>query len=299
MPSNPSLPPVNQLGVFLRAQRARVTPQAAGLPVVSDRRVAGLRREEVAVLSGVSADYYARLEQGRERTPSAPVVDSISQALQLTPDARAHVFRLAKLAPNSARIDEAVSPELLQTMAAFPHAIAYVTNPALRILIANPAASAFVAPLLHRETNVMAAIFMDPVARDFYVNWDEVSKASVSALRLAEGFVSPDAEVADLVARLHRDSVTFRKLWEDQTVEGLTSTQTTVRHPDVGLLQLSHQAFDVRSAPGQQLTVVTAKPGSASADLGTAWVTRRDPSPAVGVKAAPQRRSRPSWVQHS
>lgn len=277
MPSN-AQPPVNQLGGFLRAQRARVTPQQAGLPTVSDRRVAGLRREEVAVLSGVSADYYARLEQGRERTPSAQVVDAISQALRLTPDARAHAFRLAKLAPHAARPDEVVSPELLQTMAAFPHAIAYVTNPALRILFANPAASAFVAPLLHREVDIVPAMFLDPAAREFYVNWEEVVRASVSALRLAGGFVPPHPEVTELVERLHRDSAAFRQLWDDQTVEGLTSTQTTIRHPDVGLLQLSHQVFDVRSAPGQQLTVVTGKPGSASADavelLGSLAATR-------------------------
>jgi transcriptional regulator with XRE-family HTH domain len=266
VPSSASPPPVNQLGGFLRAQRARVTPQEAGLPAVSGRRVAGLRREEVAVLAGVSADYYARLEQGRERTPSAQVVDAISQALRLTPDAREHAFRLAKLSPNSARTGETVSPELLQTMEAFPHAIAYVTNPALRVLVANSAAQAFMAPLLHQEDSVMAAIFLDPVAREFYVNWGEVSKATVSALRLAEGFVPPNPEVTELVERLYRDSPVFRELWDDQTVEGLTATRTTIRHPDVGLLQITHQVFDVRSAPGQQLTVATAAPGSPSAD---------------------------------
>lgn len=266
MPSDPSQPPSTQLGHFLRAQRARVTPKEAGLPAVPGRRVVGLRREEVAVLSGVSADYYARLEQGRERTPSAQVVDAISHALRLTPDAREHAFRLAKLSPSSARTGETVSPELLQTMEAFPHAAVYVTNPAFRILTANSAASAFIAPLLHQENNVLAAIFLDPVARDFYVNWEEVSKASVSALRLAEGFVPPHPEVTALVEYLYRNSAAFRELWDDQTVDGLTATHKTIRHPEVGLLQLSYQTFDIRSAPGQQLTVATGKPGSPSAD---------------------------------
>jgi transcriptional regulator with XRE-family HTH domain len=241
-------------------------PEDAGLAAVSGRRVAGLRREEVAVLAGVSADYYARLEQGRERTPSAQVVDAISQALRLTPDGRQHAFRLAKLSPSSSRSGEHISPELLQTMAAFPNAIAFVTNPAFRILTANRAGAAFIAPLQRRDVNVMVAMFLDPVAHDFYVNWEEVSKASVSALRLAEGFSPSHSEVTDLVERLYRDSAAFRELWDDQTVEGLTATQKTIRHPDVGFLQLSYQTFDVRNAPGQQLTVATAKPGSASAD---------------------------------
>jgi transcriptional regulator with XRE-family HTH domain len=279
MSGNGLQPPVNQLSDFLRAERARVTPQQVGLPAAPGRRVAGLRREEVAVLSGVSADYYARLEQGRERSPSAQVVDAICRALRLPPDARAHAFRLARLSPSFALADETVSPELLQTMEAFPHAIAYVTNPAFRILIANPAATAFVAPVLRQEASVLAAIFLDPAARGFYVNWEEVSRALVSALRLAEGYNPTHPEVTHLVRHLYGGSAAFRGLWDDQTVEGLTATRATIRHPEVGLLQLSYQIFDVRSAPGHQLTVATAEAGTPSADavamLGALAATRR------------------------
>jgi transcriptional regulator with XRE-family HTH domain len=286
VPGDPSQPTVTHLGDFLRAQRARVTPQEAGLPAAAGRRVAGLRREEVAVLAGVSADYYARLEQGRERTPSAQVVDAICHALRFTPDAREHAFRLAKLSPSAPPVGETISPELLQTMEAFPHAIAYVTNPALRVLIANPAGSAFIAPLLRAEKTVLAAMFLDPAAREFWINWEEVAKASVSALRLADGFVPPHPELTELVSRLYRESAAFRELWDDGTVEGLTATKQTIRHPEVGLLQLSYQIFDVRDAPGQQLTIITAAPGSASAD-------------AVSLLGSLTASRRQEWVQHS
>jgi hypothetical protein len=130
-----------------------------------------------------------------------------------------------------------------------------------------------------RDTRVLAAIFLDPFAREFYVNWDEVSRASVSALRMSDGFVPPHDEVRALVERLYRDSAVFRELWDDQNVAGLSVTEKSIRHPDVGLLHLSYQTFDVRSAPGQQLTVATAATGSPSADvlalLGSLDATRR------------------------
>lgn len=225
----------------------------------------GLRREEVAVLAGVSSDYYSRLEQGRERTPSAQVVDALSRALQLSSDGREHAFRLARLLPSAPAANDSVDPALMQTMEAFPHAAAYVTNAAFRVLAVNPTAAALIEPVW-RDGNVLAGIFLDDSAHSYYVNWDDVTRAAVSALRLSGGFVPPHQEVLDLVESLHRDSVDFRRLWDDQTVAGLTMTSKTINHPVVGQLRLNYQTFDVRSAPGQQLTVATASPNSPSAD---------------------------------
>jgi transcriptional regulator with XRE-family HTH domain len=254
-----------ELGDFLSAQRSRVAPGDVGLPALRGRRVAGLRREEVAVLAGVSADYYARLEQGRERTPSAQVVDAICSALRLSPDARAHTYRLARLAPSEQTGDRAVSPELLQLMDSFPNAAAYVVNPAFRILAANPVAVA----LLGRsqlDGGALAYVFLDADARHHFANWDAVARAAVSALRLSAGYATPHPEVRPLVDRLLAESPEFAALWADQTVAGLALTEKAVNHPDVGSLRLTYQTFDVRDAPGQQLTVASAPVGSPSAD---------------------------------
>lgn len=269
--------PAGPLGEFLHAQRSRVTPADVGLPDVGGRRVEGLRREEVAVLAGVSVDYYTRLEQGRERTPSAPVVEALSTALRLSPDARNHAFRLARLAPGAQPVPGPVSAELNQLMDAFPQASAYVIDPGFQIIAANATARALLGEtqLAH---GAMDFVFLDPSAHAYFQNWDLVARAAVSALRLAAGFSSPHPAVIPLIARLRADSPEFAGYWADHTVAGLSMTEKTVNHPEVGRLTLTYQTLDVRDAPGQQLTVATAAPGSPSADalalLGTLEVTR-------------------------
>jgi transcriptional regulator with XRE-family HTH domain len=266
------------LGEFLRAQRARVAPRDVGLPHIAGRRVSGLRREEVAVLAGVSADYYTRLEQGREQTPSAQVVGAICSALRLSLDARHHAYRLARLAPGKQPDAGEVSGELLQLMGAFPQAAAYVVDPAFRVMAANPTAAALLGP-----TQISAGgldfIFLDAAARDYFVEWDVVARASVSALRLAAGYSSPHPAIPPMIDRLLQGSPDFATLWADHTVAGLSVTFKVINHPDVGRMELTYQTLDVRDAPGQQLTVATAPPGSPSADalalLGTIDATRR------------------------
>jgi len=268
----------NELGDFLRAQRARVSPADAGLRTTGARRVAGLRREEVAVLAGVSADYYARLEQGRERAPSAQLMDSICRALMLGSDARDHAFRLARLAPSIRLTEEEPTPHLRQLLDNFPRSAAYVVNPAFRVIAANDIATALIAPS-QLDGQVVQFLFLDPTASQYFLDWEDVARATVSGLRLSAGYSPAHPEVATLVRRLYARSPRFAELWDDQTVKGLTEVSKRIHHPAVGLLHLSYQTFDVREAPGLQLTVATAEPGSPSEDalalLGSMEATQR------------------------
>ncbi|MGW7072747.1 helix-turn-helix transcriptional regulator [Streptomyces sp. NPDC054855] len=275
----------NHLGDFLRARRADLRPEAVGVASYGPRRVAGLRREEVAVLAGVNADYYTRLEQGRERNPSAQVIDALSRALHLDTEARAHLYRLAGATPNdrpSAHATEHVSPALRQLMDGYPNTPAFVMNRTLDLLAANALADALYAPF-DRADNLARMTFLDPAGRSFYTDWDRAAQAAVANLREATGFEPDNPRLRELVRTLTEKNADFNRLWSAHTVRGKTQDAKHFLHPDVGPLTLTYQAFDVRDAPGQQLVIYHAEPGSPSAQsldlLGSIHATRRGSAP--------------------
>jgi transcriptional regulator with XRE-family HTH domain len=274
----------NALGAFLRARRAALRPADVGMPTHGVRRVAGLRREEVAVLAGVNADYYARLEQGRERHPSPQVLASLGRALRLDADARDHLGRLAGVpSPGPpAGAPDTVDATLRQLLDGYPHTPAFVIGRTLDILTANALAQALFSPF-GTAGNLARMIFLDPAARTFHVHWEEAADAAVANLRQAAGFPGEGPRVRALVAELSGRSPEFAALWEAQAVRGKTRGVKHLRHPDVGPLTVTYHTFDVRDAPGQQLVIYHAEPGGPGAQalalLGSLAATRR-PHPA-------------------
>ncbi|MEV4344536.1 helix-turn-helix transcriptional regulator [Actinoplanes sp. NPDC049596] len=257
--------PTTGLGAFLVARRARLRPDDVGLVSHGRRRVAGLRREEVAVLAGVSADYYTRLEQGRERSPSASVLDAVARALDLGPDAREHLFHLAGVpvdgrGPATDRVDD----DLRELLAEWPHLPALVVNRRLDVLATNAIADALYSDFAE-TANLARMTFLDPAGRGFFAEWPRAAESCVAHLRLALGPDTGDGRTLALVEELATDEE-FRRLWARQDVRGKTYEAKTFRHSAVGTLTLTYRAFDVRGSSGQQLLVYRPAPDSPDAD---------------------------------
>ena len=266
----------NLLGEFLRARRELVLPAERGLPDSGRRRVPGLRREEVATLSGISPEYYVRLERGRDRHPSRSVVDALAGALGLDGDSTAYLLSLAAPDPRPAARPAAVPPEvrlLLDSMAGVP---AFVLGPFLDVLAHNRLLAA-----LHDTAvpaNMVRHVFLDETARATYPDWDDVAAETAGALRAAAVGYADDRRLAGLVGELSLKSAEFRRLWARHTVRPKTTGRKQLVST-VGRITVTWQTLAVAAAPGQ--TVVTyfgADPASVAALAGLAARTADQPA---------------------
>ena len=256
--------PDNRIGQFLRARRELVQPEDVGIESYGRRRVPGLRREELAMLAGVSVDYYVRLEQGRERHPSEQVLEALARAPQLDDTAARHLQDLAR-PPTRRRRPSArpqrVRPGVQRLMDGWSHTPALVLGRCLDVLAANSLADA-----LHgrpmRGTNVMRSIFLDPGAHDFYADWEDVARDTVAWLRALAGVDLDDPRLTELVGELSLKSEKFRRLWARHDVREKTSGTKRFVHPMVGEVSLGYESFPIGGAPGQVLIVYHAEPGS-------------------------------------
>jgi transcriptional regulator with XRE-family HTH domain len=258
----------NRIGEFLRARREQVRPEDVGIPDLGRRRVPGLRREELAMLAGVSADYYVRLEQGRDQHPSAQVLDALARALRLDEDATIHLHELAAPAPRRRRRSparsERVRPGLLVLLDAWPQSPAQIVGRRLDVLAANPIATAL-NPCCRPGANMVRATFLDPSVRELYADYDKNAADTVASLRASVGPDLDDPALIDLVGELSLKSELFRKLWARHDVRDKADGEKRFTHPLVGPLHLRYETFGVNGADGQMLVVYHAEPGSASA----------------------------------
>ena len=255
----------SKLGDYLRARRERIRPDEVGLPAGDRRRVPGLRREEVALLAGISAEYYLRLEQGRDRHPSGQVLESIARALRLEPDAESYLHELAR--PVRATRRRAVRPE--KASASVQNLIDnWTTTPALvhgrfmQTLAANAMAVAL-SPMFAPGVNTLRAAFLEPEMRDLYRDWDDMTAKAVAYLRSIVGG-EDDPRLVELIGELSLRSERFRTLWARQDVRRKTSGVSRLRHPQVGDLDLHYEKLALPGTAGQMLVTYHAEPGSPS-----------------------------------
>ncbi|MBL0886158.1 helix-turn-helix domain-containing protein [Myceligenerans indicum] len=253
------------LGDYLKARRRLVTPEDVGLPRGTRRRVPGLRREELALLAGISQDYYLRLEQGRDTNPSRQVLDALASVLALDTEATAYLYELATAPAAPAHRPgpaEQVPPGLAQLLDEMPFP-AFVQGRHMDVLAANALARAL-SPQYRPGVNLLRAVFLDPRDRDLHQDWDRATAEAVAGLRAVAGADLEDPRLTELVDELSAASAEFRALWARQDVHHKVGGISRMRHPTVGELVLRHEKLTVNGAPGQMLVIYHADPGSSS-----------------------------------
>jgi transcriptional regulator with XRE-family HTH domain len=260
---------------FLTSRRAKLTPEQVGLPDYGTRRVPGLRREEVAVLAGVSVPYYTRLERGDMHGVSESVLSALARALQLDEAERAHLFDLARAARPAVATRrrrpsrQRVRPSVQHILDAITGAPAFVRNDRLDILAANPLGRAlysemFAGPV--QPPNSARFVFLEPGSRDFYPDWDKAADDVVAVLRAAAGRDPYDRDLSDLVGELSTRSEDFRRRWAAHNVRQHITGIKHFHHPVVGDLDLTYDRLDLVADPGLTVFAYTAEPGSRHAE---------------------------------
>jgi transcriptional regulator with XRE-family HTH domain len=278
---------------FLSSRRARLKPEQAGLPAYGgNRRVPGLRREEVALLAGLSSDYYVQLERGRLHGVSESVLNAVATALQLDDAERTHLFDLARAANASGGkpprpSPQKVRPGLQRVLDAITDAPAWIRNGRSDVLATNQLGRALYAPVLDDPippANTARFTFLNPGGPEFYRDWQQTAKDMVAVLRAEAGRNPYDKGLTDLVGELSTRSETFRTLWASHDVLFHQTGRKRLHHPVVGDLDLSYEAFDLAADPGLRMLVYTAEPASPTADalnLLASWVATQDHAPAT------------------
>jgi transcriptional regulator with XRE-family HTH domain len=257
----------NLLGDYVRARRELVTPEQVGIPVWGVRRVPGLRREEIAMLAGISADYYLRLEQGRDRNPSVQVLESLARVLQLDHDATAYLLRLGADKPRRHRRrprKETVPPGIAKLVATLPLP-AYVEGRYFDVLAANALATAL-SPRLAAGANRLRDVFLDPAEQALYPDWENATAGMVAGFRESVGTDTDDPRFIELVGELSLASPRFSRLWARHDVEACEGAPKHIDHPQVGGLQLNRERLGIGSTAGQTLVVYHPDPGTDNAD---------------------------------
>jgi transcription regulator MmyB-like protein/helix-turn-helix protein len=284
---------------FLTTRRARMTPEQVGLPVYGRRRVAGLRREEVATLAGVSVDYYNRLERGNLAGVSDSVLEAVAAALRLDDAEHAHLYDLARSAnptPRARRTPrERVRPSMARVLAGMTETPAIIRNGRLDILAANRLGRALYDPLYGdptRTPNFARFTFLDPRAPGFFPDWHDAANILVSLLRIEAGRHPHDRALSNLVGELSTGSADFGRLWAAHNVRLHTGIKR-FDHPAVGEFTLSYDDLHLADNAGLTMSAYTAEPGSTSADalkLLATWAATLDDADRTEIDGVAQHR---------
>ncbi|MET7331238.1 helix-turn-helix transcriptional regulator [Nonomuraea sp. NPDC005650] len=286
---------------FLVSRRAKITPEQAGLPSGSNRRVPGLRRSEVAALADVSIEYYSKLERGALAGVSASVLEAIARALQLDEAERAHLLNLAQAAGRTGAIVRprrhparqwTPHPSLQWTLDAVTEGPAFVRNGRMDLLAANRLARAFYADVYadpQRPANIARFTFLDDKAHQFYPDWGYFADTTVAILRTEAGRDPHDKGLHDLIGELSTRCDEFRRRWGAHNVRRHGTGTKTFHHHIVGDLTLAYEGLEMAAEPGLTLTIYAAEPGSPSEEalrLLASWAASQEADSAQEPRAA-------------